>query len=109
MWLGFAAILGVIEPPAVPPPAADRLHNYLSGAQPRDCDARTNANEVVVCGKADPDRYRVKPLDGDRYAERPVRAETRVLGNGNLKLHGETKDIGGTPSRRAMVTLSIPF
>jgi hypothetical protein len=109
MWLGLVAMLGAMEAAPVAPPVADPPHNYLKGAHPRDCGARTGADEVVVCGTNDPDRDRIKPIDGDAYAERPVRAETRVFGDGTLRVHGETKDVGGTPSRRAMVTLSLPF
>jgi hypothetical protein len=109
IWLGLVAIFGGIDPPAAAPPAADPPHNYLRGAQARECRDSGKADEVVVCGTNDPDRDRVKPIDGDRYAERPVRAETRIFGDGKINLHGETSDVGGTPSQRAMVTLSLPF
>jgi hypothetical protein len=91
------------EPPSVlqrPAPP----HNYLK--PPAYCD-RGNADEVVVCGGRD-ERYRLHPVDGDEYADAPVRAEVRVAG-GVLGLTASQVMLGGTASNRIMLNFKIKF
>jgi hypothetical protein len=65
---------------------------------------------VVVCGRDDVEaRYRLKPVEDERFATRSLRAETGVFGNGSLKAHGKQATVGGFSAPRAMVTLAVPF
>lgn len=66
------------------------------------------AGEVVVCGRRDDDRYRLKPLP-DGYERSAVpRAET-ALGPGKLSAETEAAEIGGVRSNRVMLRFKVPF
>ncbi len=74
----------------------------------RDCTS-AQGDEVVICGRADEQSpYRLKPLP-PRF-ERPLlpKAEMGVLG-GRGSVEAEQADVGGVPSRRAMVRLKWKF
>jgi len=86
------------QQPAAPP------HNYLKPAPV--CD-KGGIDEVVVCGGQD-ERYRLRPIDGDRYADTPIRAETGVAG-GVLQAANSQVTVGGFPSNRIMLHFKIKF
>jgi hypothetical protein len=94
-----------IDAPAAVPPVDPIQHNYLN--PPADgCDRRDHDDEVVVCGSKDLDaRYRLQPTDDQKFDDKPVRAQAKVLG-GNLKAH---VDDGAFGTSRMMITLTIPF
>lgn len=74
----------------------------------RDCGP-AQGEEVVICGRTEEQSpYRLKPLP-PRF-ERPLlpKAETSALG-GRATVEAEQADVGGTPSRRAMVRLKWKF
>lgn len=86
-------------PPAVPP------HNYL---KPPVCD-KGSADEVVVCGEKDPEaRYRLKPVEPGKYADAPIRAETKFAG-GVLGVTANQVMLGGVSSNRLMLNFKIKF
>ena len=99
----------VIDEPAGPaPPALQRPappHNYLK-PPPASCD-EGSVDEVVVCGGQD-ERYRLHSVDGDKYADAPIRAEVRVAG-GVLGLTASQAMLGGTASNRIMLNFKIKF
>ena len=66
------------------------------------------SDEIVVCGRRDPDKFRAKPLPPD-YQEGPLRAETSLGGNVKGSVDVEQADVGGFPSNRAKVTIKVPF
>ncbi len=75
--------------------------------------ARPAAGDVVVCGRrADPQRYRLRPL-GDRYSADAAalpKAETGILGGrAALAAEAEAGSVGGVPSNRVMIRLRIPL
>lgn len=75
--------------------------------------ARPAAGDIVVCGRrADPDRYRLRPLDGRYSADAAAlpKAETGILGGrAALAAEVESATIGGVPSNRAMLRLKFPL
>ncbi|MDT8760055.1 hypothetical protein MZO42_15235 [Sphingomonas psychrotolerans] len=73
-------------------------------AEPR-CER--SSEEIVVCGDADSNRYRLKKIE-PRYVEQPVRA-ARQVGPGELSLEAEQREFPGAVSQRAMVRLRIPL
>lgn len=100
------------EPAAtVPPPlpaSALAPHNYLK-LPPATCDRSKDLDEVVVCAEQDPDkRYRLQSIDEQKYADPPVRAETKFAG-GTLGLTANTVMVGGVPSNRIMLNFKIKF
>jgi hypothetical protein len=103
-------LLAAVTAPSEAPPATIPPRHFLRGAEPRACDTAASNGEVVVCGRTDADaQYRLRPQDDQRFAEQPVRAEAKVLGEGTLKAHGEQAEVGGFSAPRAMVTFSWPF
>jgi hypothetical protein len=92
-------------PPTVLPPPAAPIHNYLK-PPPVTCD-KSSIDEVVVCAGRD-DRYRLRPVDGDQYADAPIRAETKFAG-GVLGITGGQTNVGGFPSNRIMLNFKIKF
>ena len=73
------------------------------------CDNHGSNSEVVVCGDKDVDaRYRLRPVDGTRYQDKPLRAETK-LGGGTAALAAAPVKVGGWQSNRIMITLKFPF
>ena len=76
---------------------------------PRRCAATADAasDEIVVCATRS-DKYRINPLPPAGQPGLP-KAE-RNLGNGTVvNVHTEQAEVGGQPSKRAMVTLKIGF
>ncbi len=76
--------------------------------QRRDCAATGSADEIVVCGRRDPNRYRAPPRPAD-YEEGPPRAETSLGGKVKGSIDVEQVEVGGIPSNRAKVTIKVPF
>jgi hypothetical protein len=95
----------VAESPAALPATAPP-HNYLRPPI-EGCDR--SGDEIVVCGDKDADeRYRFHPIDDQRYADTPIRAETNVLG-GTLGTTVSQAGVGGFPSNRIMLNFKIKF
>lgn len=69
------------------------------------CDTATE--DIVVCGTADPDRFRLKKI-APRYVEPPVRATTQ-LGPGELSVEAEQRSLPGAESPAAMVRFRMPL
>lgn len=70
------------------------------------CDR--SADEITVCGSADPSRFRLPAL-AKRYEEPPVRSEFRLPGGARGSVHAISRSVGGFTSPGAAVTLTIPF
>ena len=89
-------------------PGLTAPHIYLH--RPADgCDGQSSKDEVVVCADKDADkRYRLHPIDTGKYADPPVRAETKFAG-GVLGIAGSQTSVGGFPSNRIMLSFKIKF
>ena len=73
------------------------------------CPPDTSSGDVVVCGRTDPDRYRLKPLP-ERYARKAEQPLAQVrIGGSTLSATAEQGSVGNIPTNRAMVKLKIPF
>ena len=90
-------------------PAPDALAAFdLARVPPAPCEADGSA-EIVVCGRRDPDRFRVTRLP-DMPAEALPRAELGVVGD--LKASATVDQAvmpDGTVSKRLMFNLKLPF
>ena len=72
--------------------------------------ARCNPSDedIVVCGKTDPEQYRLRPL-GDPPNGRPLPPMTAKLGNGTIDSHAEEKCVGGFCAPALMARFKVPF
>lgn len=87
---------------SLPPIAFD-----LAKLKPGDACAAGTGGEIVVCARRRAPDYRVT---GDTDAPDGMkRAEGRLFGQVHGSLHGEQNMVGGFPSNRMMVTLTLPF
>lgn len=99
-------ILG-IQTAAGPPPRQDDLRVPLQ----KRCTPGGSGDEIVVCGRADPDQYRLKPLP-DRYEppNGPPRAELNLSDREKLGVEVEQgSDAQGGTINRAMVRYKLRF
>ena len=72
------------------------------------CGEPDEAGDIVVCAR-DRNADRLKPVDAQRYADKPVRAATRV---GRIGLSAEAEQgalPNGQSAPRAMLRLKMPF
>jgi hypothetical protein len=99
-WTMVLAVQSVAGPPDVRPPRP---------SFPARCD-EGEAGEGVVCGSADQDGFRLKPL-ADRYATTDAlpQAETTIVGDLKVSAESEAGQAIGHAPPRAMVRLKLPF
>lgn len=108
LWLAVAmqATSGPVVPADDPPRTDDRLHAVHPCPTASEPDG-----EVIVCGRIDPDQYRVRPIP-DRWTRGgPVlpTAAVNVPGLGTVSAEAEQGSVGGIPTNRGMLRLKIPF
>ncbi|MFN3433167.1 MAG: 5'-nucleotidase [Sphingomonas sp.] len=103
MRLAMMMALQVAGPP-VPPEL--RPAKPATAAVP--CGEPDAAGDVVVCGR-DRNADRLRPVDPDRYAERPIRAATRI-GKVGVSAQAEQGTLpNGQSAPRAMLHFKLPF
>ena len=89
--------------PGAPPETIDLL------ARPEPSCAATKANEVVVCGRRNADRYRIPPeYRTTEQTEELGRAEMRI-GSAAIAAQTERAQVGDFPSNRIMLRIKVPF
>ncbi|WP_294242746.1 hypothetical protein [uncultured Sphingomonas sp.] len=74
----------------------------------RRCPPDETGDDVVVCGRSsDADRIGTIP-DYSKPMTLP-KARAQIAGVGTLSAETEQADVGGSPSKRAMIRLTIPL
>jgi hypothetical protein len=87
----------------LPPRTIDLL------ATPAPSCAASSADDVVVCGRRDKDRYRIPPEYRTTDTREGLgRAETRI-GNARVGAVTEQVNVGGFPSNRIMLRIKVPL
>ncbi|QDZ06441.1 hypothetical protein FPZ24_02255 [Sphingomonas panacisoli] len=104
--LGAMLILMQSIPVAPPPlptagPVLPKALSVVSSCDPSDTD-------IVVCGKIDPDQYRVRPL-GPPPNGKPLSPMTAKLGNGTIDGRAKERCVGGFCAPALMGTIKLPF
>lgn len=98
-WLILQAVAG----PALPAPRPVKPRPVVP-----TCIPSTDPNDITVCARTD-EPYRLKKLPaGMERDEALPKAQIGVAG-GTLAVEGEQAEVGGIPSRRAMVRFKVPF
>ena len=92
---------------AMPPPDID--FDLRDVPAMRSCH-EARGDEIVVCGRLDPDEHRVPPLPDAAYAEAPPKAETKLFGDvvGSAVMEAE-EVANGVVSNRVMLRMKVPF
>jgi hypothetical protein len=84
----------------------------VAGTQPAATDgcSRTPQGEIVVCGSRTGESHYRLPKLPDKYARKPIRAETDAIPGVHTRAHVESERMpDGNVSKRLMVTFSLPF
>ncbi|SRR5258706_1217398 len=83
-------------------------NKYLRNVVPANrCTGQAQDEEIVVCGRRESDqRYRLRPIAGPEFEEKPAKAGFKLSENADLSFHG---DSGAFGSPRAMVTVKLRF
>jgi len=74
-------------------------------ASRHDCSTGGSGGDIVVCARNDSNVMRLQAA----YAEKPIRAQSRLPGGGEVRAHVEERELGGARSPAAMVTVKLPF
>ncbi|MEG3125806.1 hypothetical protein [Sphingomonas sp. GB1N7] len=99
-------------PVAVSDPPAGATTVMIPQRRRAPCETSPAPDEVVVCGKAHDDRFRLKPIPRPAGMKAPVDGPGVDFDIGNV--HGNLYAIqvgrpDGLPDKRIMVTLTMPF
>jgi hypothetical protein len=75
----------------------------------KKCGSRST-NEIVVCDRTNPDRFRVRPIDGaSRFDKSSSRAEAQIGEGTSITAETEAANVGGFKSNRLMARLKFKF
>jgi len=72
------------------------------------CRPGGGEDDIVICGKNDPEQYRLRPL-GPPPNGKPLPPMTARLGNGTVDLQATERSLPGAKGPAAMVTFKLPF
>jgi hypothetical protein len=74
----------------------------------RHCPPDEGGGDVVVCGRSS-DAYRIGTIPDYSTPMTLPKARTTIAGVGTVSAEAEQVDVGGIPSKRAMIRLTIPM
>lgn len=74
----------------------------------RSCQPKPG-EDVVVCGKADPERFRARVTEADRYRRKPLRPEFDIAGVGKADVQAVQRSLPGASAPGVMFSLKIPL
>ncbi|MBB5712005.1 hypothetical protein [Sphingomonas xinjiangensis] len=74
----------------------------------RSCQPKPG-EDVVVCGNADPDRFRARLVEDGRYREKPLRPEFNIAGVGKADVQAVQRTFPGASAPGMMFSLKIPL
>ncbi|MGN7997509.1 hypothetical protein [Sphingomonas sp. 22176] len=73
------------------------------------CPVPTDPNEIVVCKRDEPDRYRIGPRLEAPTQRRAFDPSIRLPGGGEVRAEAQQHDAGITSAPAAFVSLRIPL
>ena len=102
MWtlVMIAMQTGAVAGPVLPAPR--------KAPTTRHCPPDDGGGDVVVCGRSS-DAYRIGIIPDYSAPMTLPKARTKIAGVGAVSAEAEQVDVGGMPSKRAMIRLAIPL
>jgi hypothetical protein len=95
--------------PGQPLPPAEAAPDWQMRIIPERSCTSTDPEEIVVCGRRDEDRYRLRPLPPE-FEVPPLRAETQLFEGVTGGMHLESTQLpNGMTSKRIMVSVKTRF
>jgi hypothetical protein len=108
MALAFLMLVQAAAP-GQPPPPAEAAPEWRMRITPERSCASADPDEIVVCGRRDDDRYRIRELPSEFEAP-PLRAETQLFDGVSGGMHVESTQLpNGMSSKRLMVSVKTRF
>lgn len=104
----LGAVLMLVQAIPVTPAPLPAAGPLLPDALKVTTDCQPSEDEIVVCGKTDPDQYRLRPL-GPPPNGNPLPPMTAKLGNGTIDGRAVQHCVGGFCAPAAMATIKLPF
>lgn len=105
MLIAALLTLAAQDRPPVFPGGDDAIPSVLPK---RSCTPKPG-EDVVVCGNADPDRFRARVMEEDRYREKPLRPEFNIAGVGKADVQAVQRTFPGASAPGMMFSLKIPL
>ncbi|WP_010543899.1 hypothetical protein [Sphingomonas elodea] len=105
------ALVTILPPPQTRGPAADEdgtARASRSLTQQR-CPAPKSADEIVVCKRDEPDRYRIGPTLPPPARARAFTPALRLPGGGKVRAEAQQHSAGVASAPAAFVTLRLPL
>lgn len=105
------ALVAILLPSQVRGPASDDdvaaiAHRSLTQQR---CPTPTSADDIVVCKRDEPDRYRIGPTLQPAAPRRAVDPSFRLPGGGEVRAEAQQHSAGIVSVPAAFVTLRIPL
>jgi hypothetical protein len=95
--------------PGQPGPPSEAAPRWQMRITPERRCASADPEEIVVCGRRDDDRYRLRPLPPG-FEVPPIRAETQLFDGVTGDMHFESTQLpNGMISKRIMVSVKTRF
>lgn len=105
------ALVAILLPPQTRGPAADEDGNGIAARSltQQRCPTPKSADEIVVCKRDEPDRYRIGPSLPAPPQRRALNPAFRLPGGGEVRAEAQQHSAGIASVPAAMVTLRIPL
>lgn len=105
------ALVAILLPPQTRGPAADDDGKGIAARSltQQRCPTPRSADEIVVCKRDEPDRYRIGPSLPPPPRARAVDPAFRLPGGGEVRAEAQQHSAGIASVPAAMVTLRIPL
>jgi hypothetical protein len=105
------ALLAILLPQQARGPASDDDGTGIVARPliPQRCPVPTDPNEIVVCKRDEPDRYRIGPQQAAPPRRRALDPSFRLPGGGEVRAEAQQHSAGIASVPAAFVRLRIPL
>lgn len=106
--IGVALLLQTEPLPAASAPVSGPQLTTARALTPETCRPAEDDGDILICGKNDPEQYRLRPL-GSPPNGKPLPPMTAKVGNDTVDGRAVEHCAGPVCAPAAMVTLKLPF